>query len=444
MGLDLRFAGPVSGNVVTKYQQRRPFKEVRELEKKYRSKTWRLSEYQKLMSARNEQKGVYNWFPFFQAFTSSFLGKMFKRQEVRESQKILDPFAGSGNTLVACVEFGKKGYGFDVNPLFQFIAQVKTREYSNNHFEKAEKIVWEAMNRNTDVAVEVPRLSSFEKLFNPEILKKLIILRNTALEEENEESASLLLFALASQLLNCSSAKRYGKGLHIKEKPCEKEVERLILNKLRKMRMEYTGFRNSAKKLGSAHVVPYSILELEKAEKVPVVDAVITSPPYCNSSDYVEMYKLELWFLGYVTRRSEFRELSCRTVRSHLSFNDSDTKWSHPTIDAICHALDAMELWNSRLPLMIRGYFDDMHSSLVKIGDKLKNNGKVIFVIGNSSYEGIVIPSDLLLAEAAEDLEFKVETIEVARNLSSSPQQKKIMDEHSRSLMRESIVILSR
>jgi DNA modification methylase len=397
------------------------------------------------MSARNEQKGVYNWFPFFQAFTSSFLEKVFNRREMKESRKILDPFVGSGNTLVACVEFGRRGYGFDVNPLFQFIARVKTREYSSDHFEKAEKIVWKAMNNmNTDVAVEFPQLSSFQKLFNPEILEKLMILRNTALEEENEESASLLLFALASGLLSFSWAKRYGKGLHVNEKPCEKEVEKLILNKLRKMRIEYAAFRGSSRKLGSAHVVPNSILEVEKTEKVPMVDAVITSPPYCNSSDYVEMYKLELWFLGYVTRRSEFKELSYRTVRSHLSFNDSRTKWSHPAIDAICNALETMELWNSRLPMMIRGYFDDVHSSLAKIGARLKDNGKVILVIGNSSYEGVVIPSDLLLAEAAEDLEFRVETIEVARNLSPSPQQKKMMDEHSGSLMRESIVILSK
>jgi len=440
----LRFVGLTTGDVVKKHRERMPLNAVRELEKKYIGKTRRLSEYQKIMSARNEEKGVYNWFPFFQAFTSSFLGKVFNRQGLQESQKIMDPFAGSGNTLVACIEFGKKGYGFDVNPLFQFIAQVKTREYSDNHFKKAESIVLEAMNRNGDVNLEVPRLSSFGKLFNSKILERLIILRNAALEEENKESASLLLFALASQLLNCSSAKRYGKGLHIKEKSCEKEVERLILDKLRKMRMEYTNFRNSKRDLGSAHVVPYSILEVEKAEKVPMVDAIITSPPYCNSSDYVEMYKLELWFLGYVTQRSEFKELSYRTIRSHLSFNTSDTKWSHPATDAICHALDATELWNSRLPLMIRGYFDDIHSSLAKIDGKLKNNGKVIFVIGNSSYEGIVIPSDLLLAEAAEDLGFKVETIEVARNLSSSPQQKKMMDEHGRSLMRESIVTLSR
>jgi len=415
---------------------------VQKLDKKYKNKTRQLSGYEKLMSARSEEKGVYNWFPFFQAFTSSFLANVFTREGLKKSRNILDPFMGSGNTMVACVEFGKEGYGLDVNPLFQFISQVKTRKYSDVHFRRAETILLKAMNKN--YSVELPDLSSFKKLFHPNVLKKLIILRNEALLEKSEESASLLLFALASHLLNFSYAKRYGKGLHIAQKPCEKEVGKKVLEKLHTMRTEYRTFRNSVKKPGRANVISQGIFEVEKSEKIPTIDVVITSPPYCNSSDYVEMYKLELWFLGYVIQRSEFRELSRRTIRSHLSFSNSYTKWSHPTIDEICHDLDTMELWNSRIPLMIRGYFDDLHSSLTRIKDFLKKNGKVIFVIGNSSYSGVVIPSDLLFAEAAEDLGLKIESIEVARLLPSSPQQKKMIDDRDRRLMRESIVTLSR
>lgn len=417
-------------------------KAVQTLERKYESRTHELSGFEKLMSVRNEEKGVYNWFPFFQAFTSSFLEKVFNKNSVKEAQHVLDPFAGSGNTLVACIQFGKKGLGLEVNPLFQFIAQTKTRNYSNTHFRKAEKIVLESMDENYDV--EIPCLSSFRRLFDPDVLKRLIILRNEALMRENEEAASLVLFALSSELLNLSLAKRYGKGLHITKEPYKREVDRTILEKLRRMQMEYKSLRNSTEKMGEAHVAPYGILEIEKAETIPIVDVVITSPPYCNSSDYVEMYKLELWFLEYVAKGSEFRELSHKTIRSHLSFNNFDTKWSHQTIDTICYTLETMELWNSRIPMMIRGYFDDLHSALARIKGILTENGKIILVIGNSSYSGIVVPSDLLLAEAAEDLELKTESIEVARQLSTSPQQRKMMDEHSKRLMRESIVTLSR
>lgn len=415
---------------------------VKALEKKYEGRTHRLDGFKKLMSARNEEKGIYNWFPFFQAFTSSFLEKIFNRHPMKECQHVLEPFAGSGNTLVSCVEFGKNGYGLEVNPLFRFITQVKIGDYSSAHFREAERIAMNALKKSYDV--EIPNLSSFRRLFNPGVLKRLVILRNEALMEQNEKATALLLFALASELLNCSTSKRYGKGLHIAEKHFKREVGETVIGKLRRMRIGYNDFRNSVKKLGRAHVAPCGVFEIEKAKNIPIVDVVLTSPPYCNSSDYVEMYKLELWFLEYVTDHSEFKELSRRTIRSHLSFSDSSTRWTHPAIDEICRILETMELWNSRIPIMIRGYFDDVHSALSNLMRRVKNNGKIIFVIGNSSYSGLVVPSDLLVAEAATALELEVESIQVARQLPPSPQQRKIMDEHSKSLMRESIVTMLR
>lgn len=414
---------------------------VKELEAKYKSRTRRLLGFQKLMSVRNEEKGVYNWFPFFQAFTSGFLEKIFHREYVRKSQHVMDPFAGSGNTLVACLEFGKNGYGLEVNPLFRLVAEAKTRHYKENHFKTAIKTVVKAAGKSYDV--EFPNLSSFERLFDPKVLKRLIILRNEALAENDEEVTWLLILALVSELLNFSSAKRYGKGLHIVKNPYKGKVEKTIIAKLNQMRSEYKQHRSTIEKAGSVLVAPYSAFDIEKADSIPIVDLVLTSPPYCNSSDYVEMYKLELWFLEYVTEQCEFKDLSYRTIRSHLSFNNFCIKWSHSAVDEICWFLENVKLWNTRIPMMIRGYFDDLHAVLEKVKGKMEINGRIILTIGNSSYSGVVVPSDLLLAEVAEDLGFKVESIEVARQLPSSPQQRKIMDERSKQLMRESLVILS-
>ena len=419
------------------------FNTVAELEKKYKSRMHRLDGYERLMSVRNEERGIYNWFPFFQAFTSNFLERVFKRTEVKSSQFIMDPFSGSGNTLVACREFGKKGYGLDVNPLFRFVAKVKTSDYSDVDFERAEEVLSSATELDLKVDIDSLGLSSFRRLFNSEVLKRLIILRNKALIEENAKAASLLLFALTSELLNFSSAKRYGKGLHISSKCPRKKVERLVLEKLRKMKSEYRDFRNSTTNLGKAEILPFGILEIDKACSLPDAEVVITSPPYCNSSDYVEMYKLELWFLDYVTDRSEFRELSWRTIRSHLSFVDTTTKWSHPAIDEICNEWKEKDLWNPRIPLMVQGYFDDLHSSLAAMRGKLSDDGVVILVIGNSSYGGVVIPSDLLIAEAGKDLGFSVNSIEIARYLLTSPQQQKTMDSRNKKTMRESVVTLT-
>ena len=45
-------------------------------------------------------------------------------------QKVLDPFCGSGTTLVECSHIGATGYGVDLNPLAVFIANAKLQALS--------------------------------------------------------------------------------------------------------------------------------------------------------------------------------------------------------------------------------------------------------------------------------------------------------------------------
>ena len=47
------------------------------------------------------------------------------------------------------------------------------------------------------------------------------------------------------------------------------------------------------------------------------VDLIVTSPPYPNNIDYSEVYKLELWLMGFIRSNEEFLKLRKTTMRSH-------------------------------------------------------------------------------------------------------------------------------
>src|SRR6185437_9873508 len=44
---------------------------------------------------------------------------------VRQTQRVLDPFCGSGTTLVECAHMGALGYGTDINPFAVYLANAK-------------------------------------------------------------------------------------------------------------------------------------------------------------------------------------------------------------------------------------------------------------------------------------------------------------------------------
>lgn len=63
-------------------------------------------------------------------------------------------------------------------------------------------------------------------------------------------------------------------------------------------------------------------------------------------------------------------------------------------------------------------------------------------VVSNSSYGGIVVPTDLLFSIFAEKIGFEVSRIEVARYIITSSQQYNITKEQK--LLRESVICLKK
>jgi hypothetical protein len=427
---------------------------IRLLEQKYHDKICdKRLEYGSFIHTREtNDSDIYNWFPLTQRFSSSFLDILFRHKELRLAKIILDPFMGCGNTLVECLKHGKIGYGVDISELFWFITCVKTKEYSERDFNEAINAIAN-VNFSTFDNVEIPPFSSFKRLFTKGQISKLYALKKIA-NELNDNAKELLLFATVSKLLDFSKAVRYGKGLHKKRnyKPV-KGVKNIYL-KLINMARSYKDFRKSMKRGGMANPLLGDARDLNKlinpidrrTYSLPEkkVDLILTSPPYCNSSDYAEMYKLEHWFLDFVRSYDEFERLSYSTIRSHLSISDTNIRWKNTVIEDICSNLENNNnLWNKKIPTMIRCYFDDLHKSIRQLVRIINPYGYLYVVVGNSCYGKIPIPTDLLLAEIATELGFKVARIEIARNLLTSGQQWKALCSQDKQLLRESIVILS-
>jgi len=299
----------------------------------------------------------------------------------------------------------------------------------------------------------VPVLSSFQRLFDRDCLDELLLLKETAYDC-NEKTRELVLFALVAELLSFSHAHRSGKGLHVIKQGQKgtPDVKDVLKKKLEGMQMEHREFYRGIHAANC--VMPLqgdarnfqTLTEPVSGEKKQLpprsIDAVLTSPPYCNSSDYIEMYKLEHWFLDFVKSYEDFRDLSESTIRSHTSFTDSSVKWNHEVVEDICSNLD--NLWNKgqEIPDMIRGYFDDLYTSLSEIKKFLRPGGVVLMVVANSCYGEIPLPTDLLLCQAGSSLGFQVKGITTLRKTMTSGQQWKNLGSEEKKLLRESLLTL--
>jgi len=168
--------------------------------------------------------------------------------------------------------------------------------------------------------------------------------------------------------------------------------------------------------------------------------AIITSPPYPNRYDYTRSYSLELCF-HFVRNFEELRTLRHSILRSHIESKVGPTEEApHLAVREVVDSLQQRKeaLNNPRIPYMLTAYFVDMHKAINEWARILAQGAKVAMVVDNVSFDGELLPVDLILSEIAEQAGFAVEQVIIARYKGNSSQQ---MGKYGRFPVRESIVI---
>jgi len=170
-------------------------------------------------------------------------------------------------------------------------------------------------------------------------------------------------------------------------------------------------------------------------------DAVITSPPYPNRHDYSRVFHVELLFLGL--DEQEICRLRYSSLRSHVEARpvvERPRQYEEPELLARC-----FQAWpqkaDSRVPRMIRGYFEDMYLTFLALRPLLKRRAKLACVVGNVRHAGVMIPVDEILAEVAEQAGYQWIKTWIIRLRGNSAQQ---MGQYGRVPSRESVVFLER
>lgn len=394
----------------------------------------------------NASAPIHRWFHLKEAYSHRLLQRVLKDTEVgsRKSIRVLDPFAGGGTTVASVVDAMTDGecekaavYGVECNGFLHLVASTKlcaAQQPPRDLAKVAEKVAATALDVRSSGEAELPALSTFrnERFFAPTDVRELVRIREAISDAERRGADPIAVgamrVALGASVELVSNLRRDGRALRYTEKkarptPTDAFMEkvRLIAADLpsRSIEVEGTVLRGDGRDL------------VGLAQAVGKFDLVIFSPPYPNNIDYTEVYKLENWLLGFITDSQSFTGQRLRTVYSHPSLLRPDP--------LPCAALSAEEndaLLAVTAPLvrsipddrytearrrMLRGYALDMYRTLRALVPRVRRDGRVVYVVGNSVHghapNQFVIAADLLIAELAVAAGLTVERIAIARQL---------------------------
>ena len=421
-----------------------------ELEKKY-SVIYPESDnatYTSLLNYSDDlNKPFQRWYRYKEGFSVELVEQLIKEYSKHGGGTILDPFSGSGSTLLAANKLGYSGVGFEVNPFSYFLAKCKLEKYTTDTIEKFkeayEKILRDASRRPEKY--DLPKLSISEKVFTKE-LEKYFMTVGTLIESadiKNEKIRELLKLGWLACLEPLCNYRKAGNGLKIKKyvKPRVITVDDARIMLLEEYQNIYIDLLKS-KQSGDSVLYNETCLNMENCVSDKSIEGIIFSPPYANCFDYTEIYKLELWFGKFVSEYSDLKNLRNSSLHSHLNGNlNVDVENKSDMLAELLEELQKKELWDKKIPKMLQLYYDDMFHVIEECYRVLDDKGFCCIVVGNSAYGGIVFPADLILAEYAKSVGFSVDKIEVDRYIITSSQQYEITKETGKYL-RESVVCL--
>lgn len=397
------------------------------------------------------QKPLQRWYRYKEGYSVDLVKQLISEYSKNPNGVILDPFTGSGSTLLGAAELGYETKGFEVNPFSYFLASTKLKNYSNeiiDEFKSAySKIVFYEETLKEEYTL--PELSISNKVFEPHIEKVYMSIKKRIekYDTQNIEVKALLTLGWLACLENLSTYRKAGNGLKKRKyvKPriiTERDVIETLLTQYENM---YQDCINNNISFNNTIYNESCLNMLDKIEEASI-SGIIFSPPYANCFDYTEIYKLELWFGEFVNQYSDLKKLRLKSLRSHLNgdLNIEGVEFiRNDFLEQLILQVEQKQLWDKKIPRMLRLYFEDMFTVLTNCYKVLEEDGFCVIVVGNSSYGGIIIPTDLILAAYAEELGFEVDKIEVDRYIITSSQQYEITKENKKYL-RESLICLKK
>ncbi len=242
--------------------------------------------------------------------------------DIPVGSRVLDPFCGSGTSLLECVHLGMDAFGTDINPLAIFIANAKLAAIS---FPAAVLRADLARSIKRERSIKFPKkgrnLAREEYLlswFTPEVFDAIERLRISIEEVGKPMSAPLL--AIASNLLRDYSLQDPN-DLRIRRRKSPLP-EKPFIAAYEEAAAQFIGKLEDAQQVIGA-IKPKSRAILTDSRELTAralgctekFDCALTSPPYATALPYIDTQRLSLVWLGLIPP-SEILPLEAQLVGS--------------------------------------------------------------------------------------------------------------------------------
>jgi site-specific DNA-methyltransferase (cytosine-N4-specific) len=263
----------------------------------------------KLDEYKNNSYLTHNYHPYPAKYIPQIPKEIISKY-TRVNDLVLDPFCGSGTTLIEALLSNRNAIGVDLNPIAYLLSKVKTTVLSKEEISEIQNITAsicsDILNKEK---YPIPSFHNIDHWFKPFIQSEFATIKYHVEKIENSKVKDFLRIAFSSliiKLSNQDSDTRYA----YKEKLLRAGESAQLLQKkvadMLKRNIEFAAIKpNVCCKVYQGDSTKLDFIDVEVA-------AAITSPPYMNSFDYYLYHKHRMHWLGFDVKDVQEKEFGSR------------------------------------------------------------------------------------------------------------------------------------
>jgi site-specific DNA-methyltransferase (cytosine-N4-specific) len=329
--------------------------------------------------------GVHAIHPYPAKFIAQIPRQLLQLYQLPAGSVLLDPFCGSGTTLVEGIDAGFDVCGVDLNPIACLISRVKTTLLPSPLNNSVASIINTAKANLACGPVQVPKIPNLDHWFKQDVQQALAALVAGINVEQSVPVREALQVALSSIIVRVSNQESDTRYAAIEKKVISAEnvlefFKRSALAISRALTERDSDLFTRPRK---ATILARDLMALSPEELPNNVGLVITSPPYPNAYEYWLYHKYRMYWLGLDPIKVRTDEIGARPhyfKKNHQDESDFEAQM---------------------------GRCFDLLSKVMLL------RAKACFLVGRSIIHGRVIDNRKILERAAELHGFLVEeTIE--------------------------------
>jgi DNA modification methylase len=461
------------------------------LENKYSYLFEETKEYdRKIVSYQgNKGKNIHGWFRYKEGFSEELVKNLINKFSIKPGDTLLEPFAGSGTTLLVAKTLGINAIGFDILPICHLIWQVKSKinQYNIKDLEKVLKLI--ETQKTEKVNLNFPHLQITQSAFSEETENDLMFytqwIKTLDISPESQTLLKMILMSILEEISYTRKDGQYLRWDYRSDKIRQRNQKRLEQKKIPikpfdkgvifSVKEAFSKALNRAihdiKSINTKKIFTYTsyqkliqgnVLELLPTMENNKFSGVISSPPYCNRYDYTRTYALELTYLGIgetEIRQLRQSQLSC-TVENKSKLDSLEKLYkslgkyeifleckkiisNNQVFEEINKALETRlergEVNNKGVLTMVKNYLIELTFVILEMYRTCQSEAYVILVNDLVKYSGEIIPIDTFFTEVAEQIGFCPIAIYILPQRKGNSSQQ--MGKFGRTALRKSITV---